>query len=402
MLNAFLTFLNDYPLDLPNRRTLLAVSGGVDSLVLATLFYEKKFPFAIAHCNFNLRGAESDEDEKFVIAWADKHGVQIYSRRFDTLASKKSLGISTQMAARNLRHDWFRELKSLHDYDFVATAHHADDAIETLLLNLTRGTGLPGLPGIAPVGDYLIRPLLYASKADILEFARKNGVAFREDSSNQSTHYRRNLLRQEVLPVLQSINPNLEGTFRYTAERLRAADHLLSDILAQWQRKAQRQAGEVVYISIPAIQDSSEPAYRLHHCLETFGFSYAQSRQIASVLGNLCGKQFFSGSHQLVVDRTELIIQPIDASPYLVPVLVLEDSAPVALSDSEFLTVSYPTDQPDFAETPPTVAYLDATKVIFPLTIRSWQAGDFLRPLGLAGRAQKGQRPADRFQNSAS
>lgn len=389
MLKAFLTFLNEYPLHLDQQPTLLAVSGGVDSMVLATLFHQNKFPFAIAHANFNLRGEESEEDEKFVVAWAEAREITVHVRHFDTLTVKKDRRISTQMAARQLRYDWFEALRTSHDYTYLATAHHADDAIETFLLNFTRGTGLAGLPGIAPVRGYLIRPLLLAAKSDIMDFARKNDVLFRGDSSNKSTHYRRNLLRHEVLPVLQKINPSLEKTFRDTAERLRAANHLLDDLLHTWQQKYQHQQGNKLHISIEAVQNASEPAYYLHYCLEPLGFSYRQTRQIVSTIGKLSGKQFFSASHHLVVDRTALIVEKIDARPTSVPFSILEDTQRILISEGEILTISQEEELPDFSMIPPTLAYFDARTVNFPLTVRPWQAGDWFCPLGMDGRRKK-------------
>lgn len=390
MLNAFLTFVNEHIPDLSGSQTLLAVSSGVDSMVLAELFYQAQFPFAIAHCNFGLRGEESDGDEQFIREWATEHQVEIHVRHLPALEKSEKEGISVQMAARDLRYHWFEELRNHLAFDYVATAHHINDAIETFLLNFTRGTGISGLSGIAITHQQLIRPLLFASRAEIEEFARVRQLRWREDSSNQSTYYRRNLLRQQVIPILQQINPSLEITSQRTFERLRAANTLLYAYLDTWQREVIRQEGDTIYLSIKIIQQAKEPAFQLHHILDAYKFSYAQSRQIVAALAAESGKVFYSPSHQLTKDRAELILTAVSNTTQAAHILVEKHTREIELPGSYFLTLerlnSYQTIA--FLRNPK-VAYIDDSRVTYPLTIRPWQQGDWFCPYGMKGKKKK-------------
>ena len=199
---------------------LLAVSGGMDSVVMAHLFFKAKFKFAIAHCNFGLRGEEADADEKFVKKLARKYKVPYFSEHFDTQAFADQEKISVQMAARVLRYEWFEKIRKEQQFQYLATGHHLNDMVETVLFNLTRGTGISGLHGILPKQDTLIRPMLFADKEMIYEYVVKNELLWREDSSNQSVKYQRNLIRNEIVPLLKNINPNLENTIRQTIEKV--------------------------------------------------------------------------------------------------------------------------------------------------------------------------------------
>lgn len=390
MLNALLTFVNDYAPELSEKRTLLAVSGGVDSMVLAELFCRAKFSFAIAHCNFGLRGAESDGDEVFVRHWTEEHDVIFHTRKFETSQKAETDGISIQMAARDLRYAWFEELIQEFKYDYLATAHHADDNIETVLLNITRGTGLPGLLGIAPVKDQLIRPLLFVAKREILDFAQKEKLAWREDSSNATDVYRRNLLRHQVLPVLQEINPSLSRTFNQNLERLRAVDSLVGGLLLEWRSKAVRSEDDRIFISIPAIQQANEPAYILHEILAEYGFNYAQTKQVVAALGGISGKQFFSSTHSLTKDREDLSVEPLRQTDGSQFIFIQKNSDKVTLSENSSLVITRMPLLPniEFRANAQT-AYFDAARLRFPLRVRPWRAGDWLQPFGMSGKSKK-------------
>lgn len=390
MLDSFLTFVNEHRLALREAPTLLAVSGGVDSMVMAELFRRADFPFAIAHCNFGLRGQESDADEHFVRQWAEDVGVPCHIRFFDTQQTADSQRISIQMAARDLRYAWFDELLHEFGYTYLALAHHADDSIETVLLNLVRGTGLPGLLGIAPVRAAVIRPLLYTSKKEILDFARCQNIAWREDRSNATDHYRRNVLRHQVLPVLQALNPSLEGTFRHTTERLRAANSLLDTFLADWKTRAVRHVGDTQYVSIDMLSQAPEPVYQLHSVLEPFGYSYAQTQNIVAALDGLSGKQFHSTTHTVIKDRSELIISLINNSLSQEPISIYENTDQIILPGRGTLAVTRHAYLPDFKPaSDPYMAYFDAALLRFPLTVRPWKQGDWFCPFGMNGKRKK-------------
>lgn len=358
-------------------------------MVMAELFRRAGFPFALAHCNFGLRGAESDADERFVRQWAEYVKVPCHIRHFDTQHEADSRHISIQMAARALRYAWFDELLQAFSYEYLALAHHADDSIETVLLNLVRGTGLAGLLGIAPVRPPVIRPLLYTSKSVILDFARHQNIAWREDSSNATDHYRRNVLRHRVLPVLQELNPSLEGTFRHTSERLRAASSILDSYVATWQTQAVRQEGDTLYIAIDILRQACEPTYQLHAVLESFGYSYAQTQDIVAAMDSISGKQFHSLSHTLVKDRSELILRPKSASP-LPHFLIPEDITQVPLSGNRALVLTRRAYSPAFVPNPDQyIAYFDEALLQFPLTVRPWEQGDWFCPFGMHGKRKK-------------
>ncbi|TDB68195.1 tRNA lysidine(34) synthetase TilS [Arundinibacter roseus] len=390
MLNDFLTFINSQKLELHAAPTLLAISGGVDSVVLATLFKEANLPFILAHCNYGLRGKESDDDEIFVRQWAHKHGVTLFVAHFETELKAKEEGISIQMAARDLRYTWFSELRQQIKYQYLATAHHADDAIETVLLNLTRGTGLAGLTGIAPVMGHTIRPLLFASRQEILAYAQQQNISWREDSSNATDHYRRNLIRHQVLPVLQSINPSLEETFQRTSQRLQAAHRLLDKSLYEWKKNVVKQVNRTTYIPIPELLKASEPIFQLHYLLEPFGFNYAQTEQIVASLEGESGKKFLSPEHVLIKDRKYLIINTLSKGKYNEEAYELGELTSLSIPEKFTIHMQEHTYSDSFNFDPdPSIAYFDRSLLDFPLTIRPWQTGDWFCPLGMKGKRKK-------------
>ncbi|GLU51571.1 tRNA lysidine(34) synthetase TilS [Dyadobacter frigoris] len=389
MLESFLTFINQQKLGLSEKSTLLTVSGGADSIVLAHLFYRAGFSASIAHCNFGLRDKESDGDELFVKQLAEQYGFPFFVTRFETKKIATQRGISTQMAARDLRYEWFEEVRISQNLDFIATAHHANDTFETVLLNLTRGTGLAGLHGISVINQSLIRPLLFASKEQILQYIVDNQLVFREDSSNSSNAYKRNLIRHEVVPVLKKMNPSLEKTFGVTSQRLKSADVLLNNFLKDWQVSVTENVQGDLHISIAAILNSPEPVYRLWFILEEFGFSYSQGQEIFRAAEGVSGKVFYSGLHQILKDRDFFIVSKRENS-------VGNDELIIDQPEGIFKTGMLIFEIRKFLKTnefkidkKADLAYLDAEKLVFPLTIRSWVKGDHFCPFGMKGKSKK-------------
>jgi tRNA(Ile)-lysidine synthase len=291
------------------------------------------------------------------------------------------------MAARELRYVWFEKVRAELGYEWIATAHHANDSLETLLLNLARGTGLAGLTGIAPVNGKLIRPLLFSNRAEISRYAMENGIRWREDRTNQTDDYHRNKIRHHVIPVLSELNPSLESTFNASAERLRAGNALLEEYLQKWKTQIVRYEADTIRIPISELLGSSEPNYRLWIILQELGFRYSQITGILSALDGIPGKRFFSPTHVLLVDRDYLILKTQSE-----------------VSDSEELTIDRPDATFDWQgeifslSTLPagtslhfdrSTIVVDADRLIFPLTLRKWRQGDTFQPFGMAGKHKK-------------
>ncbi|GAB3750624.1 tRNA lysidine(34) synthetase TilS [Spirosoma pomorum] len=383
---AFLGFINDNQLLNFSERTLLAVSGGLDSVAMAELFYRTKCSFAVAHVNFGLRGDESDIDAVFVQNKAEQYGVPFHLIRFDTQAEANNRGISIQMAARELRYNWFAAVCQQYNYSTVATAHHQNDVLETVLLNLTRGTGLAGLHGILPKQPGIIRPLLFATRQQLVDYVTKEQLPYREDQSNAEDKYARNRIRHQVTPVLTALNAGFWPTFARTVERFRAADALVQRELDQSWQSITYQKDQQTLVSIERLTSLPEPAFRLGEWLKPFGFTTDQVANMVRALSSPAGQVFRSGTHQLTHERNTLVLEPLRSTT---PILLILTDWPVdtlRLSDMYQLESELSEKEQEFMPTADAnVAWLDADKVCFPLTIRTWQQGDRFRPLNLKG-----------------
>ncbi|MHB9148153.1 MAG: tRNA lysidine(34) synthetase TilS, partial [Candidatus Amoebophilus sp.] len=300
---GFISFINDHQLLQAEEPVLLAVSGGVDSVVMCSLFHEARLHFAIAHCNFGLRGQESEGDEAFVHTLAQQYQVEFFTKRFDTKTYAKTNKLSTQMAARELRYAWFKELCNTHQINKLATAHHANDCLETILFNLTKGTSIAGLHGILPKQKNLIRPLLFASKESLLQYAQAKGLSWREDSSNRQEDYARNLIRHQVIPSLKLINPNLESTTNLTIDRLSQVEKLFNEQLGNIRKEIFFQQEGIYYITIQKIKEKPWAAVVLWELLKTFGFNFLQIKSLLHPSVQT-GKSVYADNYQLYVDRT--------------------------------------------------------------------------------------------------
>ncbi len=381
--DRFTDFLSECIDDHQKQHYLLAVSGGVDSMVMLHLFHKMGLSFEVAHCNFGLRGEASDADEAFVVEKAGQLGVKSHTKRFETAALAKERGISTQMAARDLRYEWFLELKSVGSFDFIATAHHRNDHAETVLFNLAKGTGITGLHGIRPVTGQLVRPLLAFSRDEIEAFAQEEGIQWREDASNQSNKYSRNLIRNEVVPVLKQINPSLEQSIWHSSQRIAAVESWLADEVDHWKEKLVKRETDVVFVDTAMLSTHPHRGLILSEIIRPFGFSYAEVEDIVDDAKRRSGRQFSNSEYDLVCDRDRIVITPKkekQAEP-----VVIEGEGEFVFLDVRYQVRMVKREDWKLQRTKD-VLQADADKIKWPLTMRTWQVGDSIQPLGMKGR----------------
>jgi tRNA(Ile)-lysidine synthase len=384
MQEAFKDFLIKNQLILPHQVTLLAVSGGIDSVVMAHLFQEIDANFEILHCNFHLRGEESDEDEHFVKDLARAMNVRIHTKSFDTTSYAKAHKESIQTAARQLRYHWFEEMTTKSNNRRVATAHHQGDVVETMIYNLTKGTGLRGLRGIQSQSAIIIRPLLFTNRAEIHEYALAHQIQWREDASNASTKYARNLIRHKVLPALSELNPRLEKTLSKSAGQFAEIERFVKGQIERIKENVCTQENNHLFLDRKKILSMPTPHFVLFELLRDFGYNSEQTEAIINVPIDQSGALFYAGDYVLYVDRSQFIISP-----------KMEDSIECYIQDTELvchigercftlLMKSFNTDQN--IGSAKNEAWLDYDKLTFPLRVRTWQQGDYFYPLGMSGK----------------
>ncbi len=359
-------------------KILVAVSGGVDSVVLLHLLVLLGYKVGVVHCHFALR-AEADKEVEFVKGLAEKLEVPFYFQKFETALWAHKEGISIQMAARKLRYDFFEQIRQREHYEYIATAHHLNDSLETAIFNFSKGTGIAGLRGILPKNGFIVRPLLFASKAEILRYAQKQGLEWLEDSSNASCDYTRNFIRHKVLPLLEQINPNILQNFSETTQRLLSAEKIWQNKLQEIEQRYMQEQGEICQIRF---SDEIDVAI-LHHFLEKWGFSFRQCQDIYE--SKQVGAEFFSRTHWLVRDRHAWIIVPISFHQ--------NENTSFELRENEVLKTKYFELKSEnfensnlFINKKPNEAYFDAEKLQFPLRVRVWHRGDRFQPLGMKGK----------------
>lgn len=380
MLEAFQQHLDENLDMLHGSRLLLAISGGLDSVVLTHLCHQLNLKVSLAHCNFNLRAAESDADEEFVLELADDLDLDVFIESFETETYAREHGISIQMAARELRYNWFFELAEQLQFDYILTAHHADDNLETFLINLTRGTGLDGLTGIPEVSGKLVRPLLPFSREDLEIHANSKHIKWQEDSSNASNKYLRNKLRHDIIPTLKELNPQLLQNFQTTISNLQDSQDLVDDRIVEVQKKVVEVENGQIKLHIKKLKKLSNPKAYLYQLLKDFNFT--AWNDIVNLLDAQSGKQVFSSSHRLIKDRDFLLLSANDSESK-------EHIISIQKEDIEIITPfgRLTFDEVDaISETSKHIIYADANQLKFPLTIRKWHEGDFFYPLGMKGK----------------
>ena len=380
MFDQFKNHINDKLSFLLEGRILIAISGGVDSVVLTHFCHMLKIDFALAHCNFNLRGEESDSDETFVYELAKELELEVFIESFDTENYAKLNKLSVQMAARDLRYMWFNEMAEQLKFDYILTAHHADDDLETFLINLSRGTGLDGLTGIPEINDNIVRPLLPFSRDEIMRYAQSNKLKWREDSSNESTKYLRNKLRLEVIPKLKDTNYQFLQNFKQTLDFLENSRTIIDDKIDEVSEDVITEVLEnQVHYNIQKIKDLSNPKAYLYELFKEYGFT--EWNDIEDLLDAQSGKYVISKTHRLLKDRTVLILSEKDSDDQEL-ILIKENLQQL---DTPVGRLSF--EEPEaITKDDSTSIHVDKDLLKFPLILRKRQEGDYFYPFGLEGK----------------
>lgn len=382
MKNLFLKNIKEKKLFDVRQKILLAVSGGIDSMVMLYLFEKSGFDYGIVHCNFQLRGNESDRDEEFVKTQVLIHGVQAWFQRFDTEEYAQINGISIEMAARELRYEYFEKVRIENGYDFIATAHHSDDLIETFFLNLTRKTGIKGLTGIREKSGNIIRPMLFASRADIDKFASEQYIEYREDSTNNEVVYQRNFLRHKILPLFSALNPSFKKNMLASIENLKDAEAVYVEYFGTQKQKVVEITADTQIIDIEKVKQSTQPRLLLLEILSEFNFNSTVIGEIFQSLNTESGKRFYSKTHRLVKDREKLFVVENKVEGNQIYYLEAGD---VELFQPLDMTIEILPAKGFKISREPNTACLDFEKLEFPLLIRKWQEGDYFQPFGMTG-----------------
>ena len=367
---------------LSGKKLLLATSGGLDSMVMVDLFRKLSFEIAIAHCNFQLRGVESFEDQNFVQNYAESNEIKLFVTQFDTEAFAKDYKLSTQVAARELRYNWFYELLETENFDYVLTAHHADDNLETFLINLVRGTGLDGLTGIPAQNENVIRPLLLFSRQEIEQYAKEDNIDWREDSSNASDKYLRNKIRHNLVPILKELNTDFLSSFHKTQVYLQESKTMVEDASIMVYQQVAKESGKDIHFDLNKLQQLPNYKSYLYQWLREFGFLAWED--IYDLVESQSGKQVFSNEFRLLKNRDFLILSPINIEDKKEEYYIFKDQkeidSPLNLSFSKVADISIGSNR---------AIFVDEDKLHFPLVLRRWNGGDSFQPFGMEGKSKK-------------
>jgi tRNA(Ile)-lysidine synthase len=370
------------------KPALLAVSGGIDSMVMAQLFLDAELPFAIAHCNFGLRGSESDGDETFVREWCLKNNIDCFVTHFDTQKEAEAQGTGIQETARNLRYKWFEDIRATHHFTAICTAHHADDNAETMLMNLCRGTGIAGLHGIPEKNGLICRPLLFATRKKIKEYADAHNISYHEDSSNNSDDYLRNTIRHHILPVLEEWIPGTVQNILRTSKQISEAEEIYLKTIDKERKKLLQPRGKDFYIPVKLLKHRKPLNAICYELLRPFGFT---PLQIPFVVEDLLyaesGKYIASPTHRLIRNRDFLIIT--EAKAQNADIIFIEDlKHDITTADGTFY-FSVRNGSSVNPETEKDTALIDAGKLEKPVLLRRWKTGDYFYPLGMGMKKKK-------------
>ena len=368
--------------DLKSKNLLLAISGGIDSVVLADLLVKLDCSVTLAHCNFQLRSEASDQDEAFVNTLAKSLKTSIFTKKFDTNIFAKQEKLSIQVAARQLRYDWFYALVNEHHFDYILTAHHADDNLETFIINLSRGTGLDGLTGIPEKNNKLLRPLLPFTRSEIEQYAKTNQLTWREDASNAETKYLRNKIRHEVIPALKSLNPNFLDGFAKTTQHLKETRLIIDEAVENAKEKiAITTKNNEIQLKVEELKKLKHPKAYLYEILKPFGFT--AWNDVASLLDAQSGKQVFSKTHCILKDRDFLIVSKNSSDNENLEFNIDENQTKIEADKIKFRISEL---KDDHVISHLNTIFIDKSKLTWPLVLRKWKNGDYFYPLGMQGK----------------
>ena len=384
LFSQFHAYIKKYRLFDQKDRLLIAVSGGVDSVVLCELCHQTGFDFIIAHCNFKLRGAESDTDETFVKSLGLKYGVEVKTISFETERYAEEKKVNIQIAARELRYNWFNQLADELSINHILSAHHANDNAETVLMNFLKGTGINGLKGISTkdggIGGKVARPLLFAKKETILEFASANQLLWREDQSNATSKYTRNYFRNEILPSIEKIIPAIQDNLLENISRFNEVDEIYRVGLSSLTKKLIVKKGEDLFMPVLKLQKMPALSTVLYEVLSNYHFTSQQIPEVVKLIDSESGKYIISSTHRLLKNRQWMILSPLKSQTSNV-ILIEKQDLEIFFSNGAIKIKS--TEDSSKINTDKSFAMLDASIVKFPLLLRKYKQGDYFYPLGM-------------------
>ncbi len=382
LVRRFKEYVKEENLFQQKDKLLLAVSGGVDSVVLCELCKQAGYDFVIAHCNFQLRGAESNRDEKFVKEVAKKYNAKLVVKRFDTEKYATDNKLSIQVAARELRYEWFQEIiqDSAFNIQYILTAHHANDNIETMLMNFFKGTGINGLKAILPKQAKIARPLLFAGKEEIISFAKEHKLEFVEDSSNASDKYTRNYFRNKLIPGIKEVFPQVEENLLNNLQRFREAEQLYQQAIDQHKKKLLEQRGNEIHIPVLKLLKAQPLHSIVYEIIKDFGFTAHQADDCIALLKSETGKYIQSPSYRIIRNRAWIIISPNETTEANNVLIEREGDIDFIEGKLEIKKIQTSNLKP---QTSHQTAQLDAEKINFPIFLRKWKQGDYFYPLGM-------------------
>ncbi len=392
MLQKFIENIEAKKLFTKIDKILVTVSGGADSVVLLDLLFKAGYNFAIAHCNFKIRIPDADIDEVFVKDLASKYNVEFFSKVLPAVEYAEKNKISVEMAARELRYQWFNEVAENHSFTKIATGHHSDDNIETILLNITRKTGIKGIAGIPEVTQNIVRPLLFASKQNILDYCKINKLDFRTDYTNNQTEYQRNKIRHNIIPEFQKINPAFNNNLLETTNNIKKYYDFFLSYFSDFQQNCISFSDSFISINIDKLKSYNFKVLFLFEFLKDYGFNYSQINNITNSLDSISGKIFYTEKYRITKERNDLILSEINKfseKTYLIyedtEILYFDiyekKNANLLLKKEKIEDISIINNR--------NYAYFDFDKLKFPLLLRKWQKGDFFKPFGMNGKIKK-------------